>query len=82
MFTSLLSWPVLVKFAPAAWSTLAVILALGFLASGGSASWNSIQTYILKLKDIESAAAKTARKALREGASVEKPASFKVVAAR
>ena len=37
------------------------IAALGLLASGGSAFWNSILTYVLQLKDIKEAAAVQAR---------------------
>jgi drug/metabolite transporter (DMT)-like permease len=80
VFTALLCWPALSKVVPATWGSIPVVLALGFLASGGSAFWNSIQTYLLKLKDIEAAAAKTAQKALREDTAIQKPIDFKIVA--
>ena len=32
---------------------LLALLALGFLASGGSGLWNSVLTYVLKVKDIK-----------------------------
>jgi hypothetical protein len=35
------------------WGEFPEILALGLLASGGSGFWNSINTYVLKLKDIK-----------------------------
>jgi hypothetical protein len=39
------------------------LIALGFLASGGSGLWNSILTYLLQVKDIkEGLAAITAKK--------------------
>ena len=80
IFTALLCWPVLTRFVPVAWSTLPVILALGFLASGGSAFWNSVQTYLLRIKDVQTAAARTAEKASRQGAPVEKEVKLKIVA--
>ena len=75
--TALLCQPALTKVVPETWSTFPGILALGLLASGGSGFWNSILTYVLKLKDVQAAAAKTAERALREPAP-----SPKVVAAR
>lgn len=36
------------------------LLALGFLASGGSGLWNSVLTYVLKVKDIKDDKAKIA----------------------
>jgi hypothetical protein len=84
IFTALLCWAALARLVPTleptSWAALPAILALGFLASGGSAFWNSILTYILKLKDIEAVAAKTAQRALREEAAVQKPVDFKIVA--
>ena len=41
------------------------IFGLGLLASGGSGFWNSIATYVLKLKDVKEAEAKQAEKALK-----------------
>jgi O-antigen/teichoic acid export membrane protein len=45
------------------------ILALGFLASGGSALWNSVLTYFLKIKDIKELDVKEKKKALGEPTS-------------
>jgi len=39
----------------------ATILALGLLASGGSGLWNAVLSYVLQVKDIKEAAAKSAR---------------------
>lgn len=36
-------------------------LALGLLASGGSGFWNSIQTYVAKVKDVKKAEAESAK---------------------
>jgi len=37
------------------------IIGLGLLASGGSGFWNSIATYVLKLKDLKDVQAKVAK---------------------
>jgi hypothetical protein len=63
--TALLCQPALTRVVPETWSTFPGILALGLLASGGSGFWNSIMTYVLRLKDVQSAAADTAEKALK-----------------
>lgn len=41
------------------------IFGLGLLASGGSGFWNSIATYVLKLKDVKEAEAKQADQAAK-----------------
>lgn len=41
------------------------IIALGLLASGGSGFWNSVLTYVLRLKDIKEVQAITAREAAK-----------------
>jgi len=43
-------------------------LGLGLLASGGSGLWNSVLSYLLKVKDIKGAQAAGLERALREGA--------------
>lgn len=62
--TALLARPII----PADVSTPsdAGILALGFLASGGAAFWNSVLTYLLKIKDIKELKVKEKKKALGE----------------
>jgi drug/metabolite transporter (DMT)-like permease len=64
--TTLLCQPALTKVVPETWSTFPGILALGLLASGGSGFWNSIQSYVLGLKDVQAVDAKKAQKTLRE----------------
>jgi len=48
--TALLSQPAIKGLLPG-WGDFPEIVALGLLASGGSGFWNSINTYVLKLKD-------------------------------
>jgi hypothetical protein len=43
------------------------VLALGLLASGGSGFWNSVLTYLLRIKDIKELDVKEKKKALGEG---------------
>lgn len=43
------------------------ILALGFLASGGAGLWNSVLTYLLKIKDIKEIDAEQKKKDLEKG---------------
>lgn len=50
-----------------------VILALGLLASGGSAFWNSVLEYLLKAKDFQ------ANKADKEKIKVEKAEAMKQI---
>jgi hypothetical protein len=38
---------------PDAWQSPSGLIALGLLASGGSGFWNSISTFVLKLKDLK-----------------------------
>ena len=42
------------------------LIALGFLASGGSSLWNSVLTYLLKIKDLKELDAKEKKAALGE----------------
>jgi len=63
--TALLCQPALSKVVPQTWSTFPGILAVGLLASGGSGFWNSIQSYVLGLKDVQAATVTTAAKALK-----------------
>jgi hypothetical protein len=60
--TAFACWPLLTKFVPVTYSSIPVVLALGLLASGGSGFWNSIQTYVLGLKDVQAATAAAVRK--------------------
>jgi drug/metabolite transporter (DMT)-like permease len=53
MVTSLLAWPAAKNILPAGWTSLPGILALGLLASGGSGFWNSVLTYVTRVKDIK-----------------------------
>jgi len=49
------------------------ILALGLLASGGSGFWNSVATYVLKVKDIRAADAERAE--MKRQAAAERAAA-------
>ena len=51
IITALLARPAIVQIAPNMGGILPT-LALGLLASGGSGLWNSVLTYVLKVKDI------------------------------
>jgi hypothetical protein len=58
ILTALVCYPGLQKVMPENWNTIPAVIALGLLASGGSGLWNSILTWVLRLKDVEAAAAK------------------------
>jgi hypothetical protein len=60
--TAFLARPTIPQEALSSTSDTAII-ALGLLASGGSGFWNSVLTYVLKLKDIKEVQAIAARKA-------------------
>lgn len=51
--TALLAQPVILQVVELPGSSLLWILALGLLASGGSGFWNSVLTYVLKIKDLK-----------------------------
>ena len=51
--TALLAWPVIKDIVPGFLDSITGVLALGFLASGGSGFWNSIATYVKDVKDIK-----------------------------
>lgn len=51
--TALLAGDAIGPMLPANWNSIPGLLALGLLASGGSGLWNSVLTYVLKLKDIK-----------------------------
>lgn len=56
--TAFLAKPAISDIISGPWDTVPGLLALGLLASGGSGLWNSVLTYLLKVKDIKSAHAK------------------------
>ena len=56
--TAILAEPAIGGIVTGPWNTFTGIIALGLLASGGSGLWNSVLTYLLKVKDIKSAQAK------------------------
>ena len=58
VITAMLAWPALKDIFPTSWNSLPVILALGFLASGGSGFWNGILAYVKYVKDIRQEIAK------------------------
>ena len=51
--SALLAHPGIKCIAPGTWSEWPGILALGFLASGGSGFWNSVLSYIANIKDVK-----------------------------
>lgn len=51
--TALLARDAIGPMLPTNWNSGRGLLALGLLASGGSGLWNSVLTYVLKLKDIK-----------------------------
>jgi hypothetical protein len=58
ILTAFLAGPAVGNIVAGPWDTVPGLLALGLLASGGSGLWNSILTYLLKVKDIKGAEAK------------------------
>ena len=51
---SALAWPIIAQVLPGqTQSKLVSVIALGLLASGGSGFWNSMLTYVTKLKDLK-----------------------------
>jgi hypothetical protein len=56
--TAILAGPAVGGIISGPWDTVSGIIALGLLASGGSGLWNSVLTYLLKVKDIKGAQAK------------------------
>lgn len=59
--TAWVSAPVIKEIVPGDWGNWPGILALGLLASGGSGFWNSVQTYVLMLKDLKKVEVNKAR---------------------
>ena len=59
-----LSWPIVKQVLPVdeTFTRIPTVLALGFLASGGSGFWNSILGYVLNLKTLQGAAADAAQR--------------------
>jgi hypothetical protein len=55
------------------------LIALGFLASGGSGLWNSVLTYLLKAKDIKEDLAKVADEKAKLAATVARDVASKDV---
>ncbi len=51
--TAFLAGPAIGDIVSGPWHTVSGLLALGLLASGGSGLWNSVLTYLLKVKDIK-----------------------------
>jgi hypothetical protein len=64
ILVALLSWPIVRQVLPqdGTISKGSAVLALGFLASGGSGFWNSILGYVLRMKDLQSATADAAER--------------------
>ena len=61
ILTAYLAKPVIPDFASLKLNGTGAYFALGLLASGGSGFWNSILTYVTKLKDIKGAQAEKAK---------------------
>lgn len=59
--TAWLSAPVIREIVPGDWGRWPGVLALGLLASGGSGFWNSVQSYVLLLKDLKKVEVSNAR---------------------
>lgn len=53
--TALIAAPAIegIAIIPADWTNPGTVIALGLLASGGSGFWNSIQSYLLRLKNLK-----------------------------
>lgn len=58
ILTSFLAGPAVGDIVSGPWETIPGLLALGLLASGGSGLWNTVLTYLLKVKDIKAIQAK------------------------
>jgi O-antigen/teichoic acid export membrane protein len=69
IITAVLARPAIPADISAATNPLS-ILALGLLASGGSGFWNSVLTYVLRIKDIKELDVKEKKKALGENPGV------------
>ena len=50
---AVLAWPIIEQVIPTGQNRSAATLALGLLSSGGSGFWNTILTYVLKVKDLK-----------------------------
>jgi hypothetical protein len=53
IITAFLAKPFLKGVLPSGWDEPTVIIALGFLASGGSGLWNGILTWVLAIKNLK-----------------------------
>lgn len=53
IITAVLAQPAIKDVVSAGWSTPTGVVALGLLASGGSGFWNSVLTYVTKVKDMK-----------------------------
>jgi hypothetical protein len=63
ILTAFLAQPAIKDVVPG-WGEGSSVLALGFLASGGSGLWNSVLGYLTAVKDIKATAVKEAKAAL------------------
>jgi hypothetical protein len=53
IITALLAKPFLTGVLPSGWDSPTVIVALGFLASGGSGLWNGLLSWVLAIKNLK-----------------------------